>query len=246
MTITSGRKPGKFGDLLSYGVEHGTSTQSCGFRIPESVEFIRRPDMGVESGGGGTSPVEKSAGDVPQNRGYFSMFSWLVLKLCIFQHFKKWPKSEEKLIFVVGGFGCQWIRYPNQNFVVTLLRADPDRQIQKIGGIEAGWSPSVKWIWSGNGWKWGIICDIFMDWIQTCPWIPKTEPGSDPKDLDPGSVWIIDPTLTVCRQIHWDHRSAFAIMREIHSDPGAKTPFCVGIHRDPISGKRNSRNFYAF
>ena len=34
-------------------------------------------------------------------------------------------------------------------------------------------------------------------------------PGSDPIDPDPGSVWIIDPTFTVCRQIHRDHRSTF-------------------------------------
>ena len=33
----------------------------------------------------------------------------------------------------------------------------------------------------------------------------KWIPGSDPKDLDPGSVRIIDPTLTVCDRIHWDH-----------------------------------------
>ena len=38
----------------------------------------------------------------------------------------------------------------------------------------------------------------------------KWIPGSDPKDLDPGSVRIIDQTLTVCRQIHWDHGSSFA------------------------------------
>ena len=56
-----------------------------------------------------------------------------------------------------------------------------------------------------------------------------------------GFVWIIDPTLIVCRQIHWDHRSAFAMRQEIHSDPRSKTPYCVGIHRDPISVKRNSR-----
>ena len=72
----------------------------------------------------------------------------------------------------------------------------------------------------------------------------KRIPGSDPKDLDPRSVRIIDPTLTVCRQIHWDHRSAFAISQEIHSDPRSKTPYCVGIHRDPISDKRNLRIFY--
>ena len=65
----------------------------------------------------------------------------------------------------------------------------------------------------------------------------------DPKDLDPGFVRIIDPTLTVCRQIHWDHRFAFAIRQEIHSDLRSKTPYCVGIHRDPISDNRNSRNF---
>ena len=68
--------------------------------------------------------------------------------------------------------------------------------------------------------------------------------GSDPKDLDPGSVRIIDPTLTVCRQIHWDHRSVFAIRQEIHSDPRSKTSYCVWIHRDPRSEKRNSRIFY--
>ena len=73
----------------------------------------------------------------------------------------------------------------------------------------------------------------------------KRIPGSDPKDLDPGSVRIIDPTLTVCRQIHWGHRSAFAITQEVHSDPRSETPYCVGIHRDPISDKRNSRIFCA-
>ena len=74
----------------------------------------------------------------------------------------------------------------------------------------------------------------------------KRIPGCDPKDLDPGSVRIIDPTLTVCRRIHWDHRPAFAIRQEIHSDPRSKTPYCVGIHRDPISGKRKSRILYVF
>ena len=39
----------------------------------------------------------------------------------------------------------------------------------------------------------------------------KRIPGSDAKDLDPRSVRIIDPTLTVYRQIHWDHRPGFAI-----------------------------------
>ena len=69
-------------------------------------------------------------------------------------------------------------------------------------------------------------------------WIP----GSDPKDLDPGSVRIIDLTITVCRQIHWDYRSSFAKAR----DPfGSETPYCVGIHRDPISDKRNSGIFCA-
>ena len=71
-------------------------------------------------------------------------------------------------------------------------------------------------------------------------WIPR----SDPKDLHPGSVRIIDPTLTVCRQIHWDHSSAFTIRQEIHSDQRSKTPYCVGIHRDPISDKWNSCIFY--
>ena len=79
---------------------------------------------------------------------------------------------------------------------------------------------------------------------QTCPWIPKTDPGSDPKDLDPGSVRIIDPTLTVCRKTHWDHRSTFAIWQEIHSDSRSKTPYCVGIHRDPSSDKE-THIFYA-
>ena len=69
---------------------------------------------------------------------------------------------------------------------------------------------------------------------------------SDPKDLDPRSVRIIDPTFTVCRQIHWDHRSAFAIRQEIHSDPRSETPYCVGIHGDPISDKRNSHIFGLF
>ena len=28
---------------------------------------------------------------------------------------------------------------------------------------------------------------------QTCAWIPKMDPGSDPMDLDPRSYGIIDP-----------------------------------------------------
>ena len=35
----------------------------------------------------------------------------------------------------------------------------------------------------------------------------KWIPGSDPKDLDLGSYWIIDPEFQVCREIQWDHRS---------------------------------------
>ena len=35
----------------------------------------------------------------------------------------------------------------------------------------------------------------------------KWIPGSDPKDLDLGSYWIIDPDSQVCREIQWDHRS---------------------------------------
>ena len=73
----------------------------------------------------------------------------------------------------------------------------------------------------------------------------KRIPGSDLKDLDPGSVRIIDPTLTVCRQIYWEHRSAFTIKQEIHPDPSSKTPYCFGIHRDPKSDKRNLYIFYA-
>ena len=74
----------------------------------------------------------------------------------------------------------------------------------------------------------------------------KRIPGCDPKDLDPGSVRIITrSTLTVCRQIHWDHRSAIAIWQGIHSDPRTNTGYCVGIQRDPISDKRNSCIFYA-
>ena len=63
----------------------------------------------------------------------------------------------------------------------------------------------------------------------------KRIPGSDPKDLDPGSVRIINPTLTVCRQIHWDHRSVFAIRRDIHSDPRSKIRIVSGSTgiRDP-------------
>ena len=56
----------------------------------------------------------------------------------------------------------------------------------------------------------------------------KRIPGSNPKDLDPGFVRIIDPTLTVCRQIHWDHRSAFAIRQEIHSDC---IVFCISLNQ---------------
>ena len=60
----------------------------------------------------------------------------------------------------------------------------------------------------------------------------KRIPGSDPKDLDPVSVRIIDPTLTVCRQIQWDLRSAFTIRQEIHSEPKSKTVYCIGIQWD--------------
>ena len=89
--------------------------------------------------------------------------------------------------------------------------------------------------------------------LSVLAWLPsrlvrgsrKWIPGSDPKDLDFRSVRIIDPTLTVCRQIHWDHRSSFAVRQEILSDPRSKTPYCIVIHRDPISDQRNSRIFYA-
>ena len=63
--------------------------------------------------------------------------------------------------------------------------------------------------------------------------------------VDPGSIRIIDPTLTVSRQIHWDHRSAFAERQEIHLGLRSNTPYCVGIHENPIFDKRNSHMFYA-
>ena len=37
--------------------------------------------------------------------------------------------------------------------------------------------------------------------VQTW-WIPKTNLGSDPKDLDPRSSGVIDPNMLFCREIH--------------------------------------------
>ena len=39
-----------------------------------------------------------------------------------------------------------------------------------LKGVE--WKYIWKWIWSGNGWKWGTICENLMDWIgfgADCP-----------------------------------------------------------------------------
>ena len=73
----------------------------------------------------------------------------------------------------------------------------------------------------------------------------KRIPGSDPKDLDSGSAWIIDHPFTVCRKIHWDHRSAFTIRREIPSDPRSNSLFSVGIHWDPSQNNVSPHIFYA-
>ena len=80
---------------------------------------------------------------------------------------------------------------------------------------------------------------------QTCPWIPKMDPGIWSQGS--GSQIRSDNRSNShsLRQIHWDHRSSFAIRQEILSDPRSKTPYCGGIHRNPISDKRNSRIFYA-
>ena len=89
---------------------------------------LLRFSMGVESGGdGGTGPpVEQSAGDVPQNRGYFSIFFDTYKKFSLSSIFKiKWLKSEEKLNF---GGRLGWVPMnqspppPKQNFVATPLR----------------------------------------------------------------------------------------------------------------------------
>ena len=55
--------------------------------------------------------------------------------------------------------------------------------------------------------------------------IMSVDPESRSQDLIQ-RIWIpelfgsyIDPTFTVCRQIHWDHRSTFAKRRQIHSVP---------------------------
>ena len=66
--------------------------------------------MGVQSGGWGDGrpgrvlrprEIEKSAGDVPQNRGYFSIFFLdTYYNFALSSIFKiKWSKSEEKLNF---------------------------------------------------------------------------------------------------------------------------------------------------
>ena len=58
----------------------------------------------------------------------------------------------------------------------------------------------------------------------------KMDLGSDPMDLDPGSFEIIDPTLSFCREIHWDHRSGPDFCREIQWDPRSHLDFCREIH----------------
>ena len=35
---------------------------------------------------------------------------------------------------------------------------------------------------------------------QTCSWITKMDPGSDPVDLNPGSAWITDPPFAFTRR----------------------------------------------
>ena len=74
----------------------------------------------------------------------------------------------------------------------------------------------------------------------------KRIPGSYPKDLDPGSVRIIDPTLTVCRQIHWDHKSVFVIRQEIHSDPRSKIRVVSGSTGIPDPRKETHVSFMFF
>ena len=52
--------------------------------------------------GDASPPVEKSAGNFPPPQKKQYLFSWHVLKFCIFSISKiKWPKSEEKLNFGV-------------------------------------------------------------------------------------------------------------------------------------------------
>ena len=60
--------------------------------------------MGAEIGGRGTRPpVEISAGNVPPEISFF----YTNQNFAFSNIFKiKWPKSEEKLNFGVGGFRC--------------------------------------------------------------------------------------------------------------------------------------------
>ena len=68
--------------------------------------------MGAERGGGGGKrflpPVEKLAGQVsPRNEDISDTFFLTRFKMLHFQHMqKRWPNSEEKIIFGVGGLGC--------------------------------------------------------------------------------------------------------------------------------------------
>ena len=69
--------------------------------------------IGVESGGGGdgrTRPPQSKnlRGRPPRNDDISASFFWTHLVIFAFSIiFKtKWPKSEEKLNFGVGGFGC--------------------------------------------------------------------------------------------------------------------------------------------
>ena len=43
----------------------------------------------------------------------------------------------------------------------------------------------------------------------------KTDLGSDPMNLDIGSVGIIDPAFSFCGGIHWDHKSEPNFCRQI-------------------------------
>ena len=94
-------------------------------------------------------------------------------------------------------------------------------------------------------WPCGGTAPLLWTVNQTCPWIPKMDPGiwSQGSGSRIRSDHRSNPHSL--RQIHWDHRSSFVIRQEILSDPRSKTPYCCGIHRDPISDKRNSRIFYA-
>ena len=53
---------------------------------------------------------------------------------------------------------------------------------------------------------------------------------SDSMDLDSGFSDIIDQILSLCREIHWDHRSGPDFSREIQWDPRSHLDFCREIH----------------